>query len=436
MYIGIDIGSSYIKSAFLDVKKNRVSDVARVKTPDFLPNMNPGAKEYMPTKLYNIVKREIDQRMGLQSIEGILIATQMHGFVLIDESGRNLTNYVSWQDERAMEMSRSGFSYCEQLSKTILPHLKRRTGTGTKLNLSICPLYYMSKNTGLPENARFMMMGDYIASRLTGSISKCHISNAASTGMVNIEDGTWSREIVKIVGAANLSFPEIAMEVEAAGEYKGTKIYTAVGDQQASLLGGGDYSQEDLLINIATGTQVSVVSDKLMFGKHETRPFFEGRYLLCDPDVPSGRNFDTIINFIYDLGIKIFDQALDSQYMWKKIGFLVDHMQAPSAPLAVDLDFYGLDGRKGGYIHNITPGNFTIESVILGAFYSLCENLYRAAFKVADINRVRRIVLSGGLVRNTRILTEMIEHRFGLKCVHSETKEESLSGLLKIAEKL
>jgi sugar (pentulose or hexulose) kinase len=436
MYIGIDIGSSYIKSSFLDVKKNIVSDVSRVNSPDFLPNMNPGAKEYMPSRLFNIVKREIDQRMGLQSIDGILIATQMHGFVLTDESGRNLTNYISWQDERAMEMSRSGFSYSEELSKTILPHLKRRTGTTTKLNLSICPLYYMSKNMGLPGNARFMMMGDYIVSRLTGVISKCHISNAASTGMVNIGDGTWSREIAKIVGATNLYFPEVAMEVEEAGEYKGAKIYTAVGDQQASLLGGGEYDKEDLLINIATGTQVSIVSDKLMFGRYETRPFFDGKYLLCDPDVPSGRNFDTIINFIYDLGLKIFDQALDSQYMWRKIGFLVDHMQAPRVPLAVDLDFYGLDGRKGGYIQNIAPDNFTIESIILGAFYSLCENLYRAAFKVADINKVRRIVLTGGLVRNTGILPEMIERRFGLKCVQSETKEESLTGLLKIAAKL
>jgi sugar (pentulose or hexulose) kinase len=281
-----------------------------------------------------------------------------------------------------------------------------------------------------------MMMGDYIVSRLTGVISKCHISNAASTGMVNIGDGTWSREIAKIVGATNLYFPEVAMEVEEAGEYKGAKIYTAVGDQQASLLGGGEYDKEDLLINIATGTQVSIVSDKLMFGRYETRPFFDGKYLLCDPDVPSGRNFDTIINFIYDLGLKIFDQALDSQYMWRKIGFLVDHMQAPRVPLAVDLDFYGLDGRKGGYIQNIAPDNFTIESIILGAFYSLCENLYRAAFKVADINKVRRIVLTGGLVRNTGILPEMIERRFGLKCVQSETKEESLTGLLKIAAKL
>jgi hypothetical protein len=40
------------------------------------------------------------------------------------------------------------------------------------------------------------------------------------------------------------------------------------------------------------------------------------------------------------------------------------------------------------------------------------------------------------LVRNTGILPEMIERRFGLKCVQSETKEESLTGLLKIAAKL
>ena len=136
------------------------------------------------------------------------------------------------------------------------------------------------------------------------------------------------------------------------------------------------------------------------------------------------------------MGLKVYEQALDSQYVWKKVGFLVDHMHNPQVPLNVDLDFYGLDGRKGGHISNITPDNFTIENIIMGSFINLCENLYRAAFKIADINRVRRIVLSGGLVHNTKILPQMIERRFNLNCVQSETKEESLNGLLKIAQKV
>ncbi len=61
-YIGIDIGSSFIKAAFLDIKKFEISETVKIKAPDFIfkDKDNCRTKEIDADKVLAIVKGIID----------------------------------------------------------------------------------------------------------------------------------------------------------------------------------------------------------------------------------------------------------------------------------------------------------------------------------------------------------------------------------------
>ena len=56
MFLGIDIGSSYIKSALLDVRGGFLTNIKRHKTPPLLHNDDFRIKEYDPEVLIYHVK--------------------------------------------------------------------------------------------------------------------------------------------------------------------------------------------------------------------------------------------------------------------------------------------------------------------------------------------------------------------------------------------
>ena len=437
MFLGIDIGSSYIKSAFLSIDEKKLCAIKRVESLKFTHSKDFRIKEYLPEKVFEAVKSEIDIRIEEgYKIDGVMISTQMHGFVLVSEDGFPISNYVSWQDERALDGLSSGESYQEAVNKILSDKLRKVTGATNKLNLSIYSLYHFINNNEVKKGTLFMMMGDYIAFRLTNQKSKSHITNAASTGIMDIGKGTWNKEIIRKLGFSILEFPEITENLEVLGEYRGIKIYPAVGDQQASLLGWGTLQDTDVYINISTGSQIFMITSDLTFGDFETRPFFNGKFLLTNADLPSGRSLEVLVEFILNVGKSIFDSQVDASTVWKKINDISEKRFYEGNIPEVNLSFHSLVGEKKGYIKNITQENFSIENIIVGAITSLISQIYEAGKEVIGDRLVERVVLSGGVAQNIKIISELIETKFALPCELSKEKEEALHGLLTLATEL
>ena len=108
-YLGVDIGSSSIKSAVLDLDKNAIFVLPKVPSPARSPHPNERffqvpAKEYL-----TLIKRMIEESAeAYGDLAGVLLSTQMHGFVLEDV-------YVSWQDTRCLDSHQNGKSFLEVL---------------------------------------------------------------------------------------------------------------------------------------------------------------------------------------------------------------------------------------------------------------------------------------------------------------------------------
>src|SRR5262245_42906969 len=122
MYLGIDLGTSELKVVLID-RAQRLIATARheltvQRSQPLWSEQDPGAwwraVESALADLHGRVPRE------LAAVDGIGLSGQMHGAVLLDESGRVLRPAILWNDVRS---SRE----CLELEARA-PELRRITG--------------------------------------------------------------------------------------------------------------------------------------------------------------------------------------------------------------------------------------------------------------------------------------------------------------------
>ncbi len=111
---------------------------------------------------------------------------------------------------------------------------------------------------------------------------------------------TGTRKSSKTLGLDDLRWPRIRELGDVVGhmEINGRKIpcYTPVGDYQCALV-GSLFGADEVSLNIATGSQVSRMTDTLVLGDYQTRPFFEGKFLNTFTSPPGGRALNVIVDF-------------------------------------------------------------------------------------------------------------------------------------------
>ena len=78
----IDIGSSFLKAAVLDVENACIVDERKFPSPEKLRYEDPYLFE-VPADVYvDFVKGLVDEYAGtFPDLEGLLLSTQMHGFI-------------------------------------------------------------------------------------------------------------------------------------------------------------------------------------------------------------------------------------------------------------------------------------------------------------------------------------------------------------------
>jgi xylulokinase len=167
--LGIDIGSSSIKTALLDVDSGETAASA-FSPSDEMPMIStqPGFAEQDPELWWN----ELINSLALlrknysfrgEDIAAIGISYQMHGLVCIDKNNLPVRNSIIWCDSRAVEIGNKAFkslgeSYC-------LSNFLNSPG-----NFTASKLKWVKDNEPSVYKSvyKILLPGDYIALKLTG----------------------------------------------------------------------------------------------------------------------------------------------------------------------------------------------------------------------------------------------------------------------------
>ncbi len=397
IFLLIDVGASFFKIASVDAKTWQKIKVKQVPFPDFI-NSRQNFREVCPKQALNIFTKLLDEFINDEfQYSGILLSTQMQGFILCDLQGQALSNYISWQDTR----SDAAIAY---LSKEEI----QRTGNELRPGMALTNLFWLKENNLLPNKSYPLPIADFLIANLAQAEPKIHATNAAAFGGFNLETMSWDETIITKLGLEQLNWPKLSDLDQAYTElnWKGQKIpcYVAVGDQQAALLGIG-LQDKQLSINIGTGSQVSMLSTNLEYGDYQLRPFFRGQFLKTITHIPAGRALNVLFKLVNEL-----NDNKSSEEVWNYINQSVESIQ--ETDLELNLSFFKSALGQNGSIQNINESNLTIGHLFKASYQSMVNNYYILSTQLNPAQDWNTVVLSGGIIQKNKILREMLSRTF------------------------
>ena len=400
--IGIDIGTTSICGVVLDADNGAVLTSQTEMSDAFINTENTWEKIQDPAKIITIAKNILDGFLEEYKDEvlAIGITGQMHGIVYVDENGDAVSPLYTWQDARG-NLPYMGTTYAKFLGSF--------SGYGNVTD------FYNKENGLVPEAAcTYCTIHDYFGMKICGNRSPVlHASDAASLGLYNASNKSFDYDYnVKVTDGFDI-----------IGTYHGISVSVAIGDNQASVFATLS-NENDLLINVGTGSQISIVSDRSIIAENiESRPYVGGKYLIVGSALCGGRAYSILKDFYKKLfesaGIKDID-----------VYRLMDKMTegADGTTLIVDTRFDGTRSNANirGSIENISIDNFKPKDLTVGVIQGMVDELYDM-YAAMGQKRIG-IVGSGNGIRKNKALIYAAEKTFGGCLKVPAYKEEAACG--------
>lgn len=353
------------------------------------------------------------------------LSGQMHGIVYVDSGGQAVSPLYTWQDGRANWPMASGETYVDSLQNL--------TGYAISSGFGLATHYYHVINGQVPPAAAtFCTIADYVAMRLTGAPRPVlHPTMAASLGLFDVQGSRFDEDAGVRAGISPTMLPPVCAKGTVVGRYEGSiPVFHAIGDNQASFFGAALGREEILLINVGTGAQLSLLSaDYRQVAGWETRPFFDGRYLLVGAAMSGGKSYALVEAFFRDV-LQLAGSPVPSSLYARMDEALASHPLTTT--LQVEPMFYGSrnDAQKRGTIGNLTPDNFTAIDLMVGVLTGIVDELHEYYQKLPQAlkEQIRTITGAGNGIRKNRHLVRLIERRFASTVTVSPHEEEAAFG--------
>lgn len=441
-YLAIDLGSSFLKGAVLDLAQGSCEASQRMPTPERLASTPAGCFEISPDALCDAVSVMLDRLLEVApGAQGLVMCTQMHGIVLTNARGEPRSNAITWQDQRGSfrmieagsASGQGGMSYAEWLQERLSPELRMRLGNELRPGVPISTLAWLAQEGGLPdEELHVVSLPDYVLSRLSQQPAIVDVTNAASYGLFDVEQGAWSDVALEVAGLIRFRLPRVVLEPDELRDcyhlnFKGTMLScpAPVGDHQCALL-GSLLREGELSVNVATGSQVSVVCREFNAGDYQVRPYFEGRFLHTVTHIPAGRSLNVLLQLLTELASRAGTPVADP---WTLVQEAVEEID--STDLKIDMSFFQNRRNRsgGGAVTEITEENLTLGHLFRAAFGQMAADYKAQASRLPGADELSGIVFSGGIAHKVPLLRQLTADGFGIPDRLSPTVDDTMNGL-------
>ena len=356
MYTIFDFGGSHIK-----IYQSETKTIQHIKNYDE-KIINLDLMKY-------IIKNNITDKTDY-----IGISSQMHGLVIYDENNNNISDFITWKQES------------ENNIFDVMPNEEfYLTGLKPRLDLPINNLYdWIIKNNIINTTLKIKNITEALLDT-TNNIT--HSTMACGTGFYDIKNKMYVDKYINFFKQTfniNLIFDNVVENNDISGYLKKNnkliKSYVGIGDFQSSIL-GCKLKTKELLLNLATGSQIALISNNFNNDKLSYRPYFNNKYIKCITHIPSGRFLNIYEKFFKDMNINIWDE-------FDKLK-LVDF---ETVDMLIKTNIFNKDGLA---IENINIHNFNYKNMIKSILYAYVWQ-YISMIKKYKFN-FDTIKLSGGI---------------------------------------
>ena len=335
-YLALDLGSSWTKTALLE--DGNVLQERSVPTP--MPKDTTGLRFEIDAEAYfRQVQTELEYYLP-QKPGALLLSTQMHGCVLTDAAFQPLTPYISWRDGM-------GQNRLEDICTLVGKDATAPSGVPLKGNLALCALLSRRMSgDALPVRARFCTLGGYVIGRLTGE-HVCHMTNAAPTGLVDVQNKRWNQPLLLRAGLDGWQYPRLIHDLSPVGEWRDALVYADLGDQQVCAAGAGLKPEQTLHISLGTAGLIGMLTPQWEGGPYENRPYvLPGVYLRTVSGLPGGRHMEGLATLLQEATRSLTGCHVSRQAVWD---LLTQHTQPGAAGNLWDILSQPASSMLGAY---------------------------------------------------------------------------------------
>lgn len=276
LLLGIDVGTSSIKVSVVDAQTRQcVASAQYPETESEIKSVQPGWAEQAPQMWWEHTQQafqKVKTKGGFDAkqIAAIGIAYQMHGLVVVDESGEVLRDSIIWCDSRAVPYGEKAFQAigCD----TCLSSLLNSPGNFTASKLAWVkeaePKVY-------DRISKVMLPGDFISLKLTGEITTS--ASALSEGVFwDFQKDEVSRAVMSHFGFKDSFIPQVnpvfsdhgRLQKEVAAQLgltEGIPVTYKAGDQPNNALSLNVLQPGEVAATAGTSGVIYGVSDQLTY---------------------------------------------------------------------------------------------------------------------------------------------------------------------------
>lgn len=423
--LGIDIGTTTISVIMIDGDSGEAIGTRTIAHHGFLEGHIAASKIQDPGKLLKITEtavKELSEEYGIP--DSIGLTGQMHGMLYVDAKGDAVSPAYIWQDGCGNEPMEDGVTYAEYMKKA---------GGAAASGYGLISHFYLQKNGMIPDTAiKMSTISDYIGMKLCGRKEPViAVDMAASWGCFDLEKGDFYRDKLEKLGV-NLSYlPEILKEHEIMGHTaQGVPVMVSLGDNQASVLGSVNDLCNTVLLNVGTGSQISVGTENFVEceGSVELRPCVEGTKLLVGCSLCGGRAYAMLEQFYREVCAS--DDSLYAKMEAQARSFLEDVGKEKIWKIKTTFSGTRSNPKERGKIENIGIENFTPGAMTAGMICGILEELQEMYLTMCEKtgNKAVSLVGSGNGIRRNPLMRELAEEMYGMKMLIPVCKEEAAYG--------
>jgi len=260
MYLSIDLGSTHFKAGVFDdsLAPQGTSRYALTYVPSAGIEVELSVDEVEKGLRYVIHKALSQAKIKADSIKAIGIASQAQTFIILDEKGSPKTNFISWQDKRAVETSQSMIE-----SPDWSDFIEHSSFGSIYPGLQVCLLKHIRDlNPGfITKRDTILKLPSFVVRQLT---DKSYLDNnlASMSGLFSLKHNDWWEKALDHCRLQRDQLPELCeigtiactttKRANAYGLSEGIPVILAGNDQTAGAYGARIHESNALLITLGT----------------------------------------------------------------------------------------------------------------------------------------------------------------------------------------
>jgi xylulokinase len=269
--LGIDVGTSGSRVVIVDEHGRVIASATAEHAPFASPKTawaEQDPEDWWRATCDAIRTAVTKNEPHASSIRAIGLSGQMHGSVLLDESGKVVRPAIIWCDQRTEAEAR-------WLTETLgAPRLLALTSNPALTNFTLTKLLWVRAHEPAAwQRVRHVLLPkDFVRLRLSGEYAT-DVADASGTLMLDVVRRRWSQEMIEAAGIDSTILPRVfespdicaRLTAKAAAEtglVEGTPIVAGAGDQAAGAIGMGITRPGAVSVTIGTSGVVFAATDR------------------------------------------------------------------------------------------------------------------------------------------------------------------------------